>query len=243
LLLSLFIGVENENSDLYSSIPPASPEAIQKYKQLLDRVNEFETTLANKIIQNKSFVKGDPQSKLHYLELINNEINKANVIIKNTNFTPAALADVDALNRKNDNLNKELASLKKTEEEINSENSKLEKEVQLLKEQILKLEQTKNDIWLIPENTRTSKSPLIIIANPDHFELKTLESKTSLKGNDIKTLLKDFSSLDKYVVFYIKPTLFDKSKDFIDEAKALNFEVGYEPINEDQQISFKPDIQ
>ena len=103
---------------------------------------------------------------------------------------------------------------------------------------ILEEEKKINDIWLIPDESITTKRPLLVTISSEAMELKSLDGILKQSKGNLKELLQDFNSLEFYVVFYLKPSAFPRWEEILDETKNLGFEVGYEPIREDQNINF-----
>jgi hypothetical protein len=74
--------------------------------------------------------------------------------------------------------------------------------------------------------------------------VKTLDDSgkgsSSRNGTDIANLLKPYSTLENYVVFYVRPSAFPSWADIRESVQKLGFEIGYEPVREDQNIQLGP---
>ena len=126
-----------------------------------------------------------------------------------------------------------LADMKRAEEALRA------KEGQLLAEQA-----RKNELWLIPDRTKTSKEPVLAVVSADAVVLQRFDhpEKSELRGRGLsskfESALKDYSKLDQYVVFYFKPSGVDHFQTLTDSAKSAGFEIGYDAMGEEIAINF-----
>ena len=120
-----------------------------------------------------------------------------------------------------------------------SEDALRERESQLLAEQA-----KKNELWLIPERTKTSKEPVLAVVSADAVILQRFDhpEKSELRGSGLPAkfvdALKAYSKLDQYLVFYLKPSGVDHFDALVEAAKRAGFEVGYDAVGEEININF-----
>ena len=123
----------------------------------------------------------------------------------------------------------------------NAENSLRAKEGQLLSEQA-----KKNELWLIPDRSKTSKEPVLAVVSANAIALQRLDQPESseIRGRDLagkfEEAIKVFSKLDQYIVFYFKPSGVDLFQKLTDAAKDAGFEIGYDAVSEESAIHFNP---
>ncbi len=114
-----------------------------------------------------------------------------------------------------------------------------ERESQLLAEQA-----RKNELWLIPERSKTSKEPVLAVVSADAVILQRFDhpEKSELRGSGLPAKfgnsLKAYSKLDQYIVFYLKPSGVDLFDALVDSAKSAGFEIGYDAVGEEVTINF-----
>ena len=126
-----------------------------------------------------------------------------------------------------------LVEMKRAEEALRA------KEGQLLAEQA-----KKNELWLIPDRTKTSKEPVLAVVSADSVVLQRFDhpEKSELRGRGLsskfESALKDYTKLDQYIVFYFKPSGVDHFQALTDSAKNAGFEIGYDAVGEEIAINF-----
>ena len=114
-----------------------------------------------------------------------------------------------------------------------------EKEARLLAEQA-----KKNELWLIPDRSKTSKEPVVAVVSADAVILQRFDNpeKSELRGGRLSAkldeALKAYSKLDQYIVFYLKPSGVDNFDSLVDSAKNAGFEIGYDAVAEEIAINF-----
>ena len=114
-----------------------------------------------------------------------------------------------------------------------------EREAQLLAEQA-----RKNQMWLIPDLPSTSKEPVLAVVSAnqltlqrfDHPEKETLDGRKVTRG--FTDILKRYSKLNQYIVFYFRPSGAEHFEALTDAAKSAGFEIGYDAIGENVEINF-----
>lgn len=147
----------------------------------------------------------------------------------------ALAAAAKQLAQREDASARSLAEMKRAEEALRA------KEGQLLAEQA-----KKNELWLIPDRSKTSKEPVLAVVSADAVVLQRFDhpEKSELRGRGLsskfESALKDYSKLDQYVVFYFKPSGVDHFQTLTDMAKSAGFEIGYDAVGEETAINFNP---
>lgn len=239
LLLSLFIGTESDAIRKKRIAAQATPDQIHELSALLVEIHQKQSDLAATL----SLPIGAPEAELtqlqEWLQTLSAQIEN---IRKNTpvstDLTKKFELDLKALEI---NLAVQKARLEKIGNEANTIsniNENIQNKILELQKAILEEENKINDIWLIPDESITTKRPLLVTISSEAMELRSLDGILKQSKGNLKELLQDFSSLEFYAVFYLKPSAFPRWEEILDETKNLGFEVGYEPIREDQNINF-----
>ena len=239
LLLSLFIGTESDAIRKKRIAAQATPDQIHELSALLVEIQQMQSALAATL----SLPVGTPEAELiqlqDWLQTLSAQIEN---IRKNTpvstDLTKKFELDLKALEI---NLSVQQARLDKLNNEANrisKINENIQNKILELQKSILEEEKKINDIWLIPDESITTKRPLLVTVSSEAMELRSLDGILKQTKGNLKELLQDFNSLEFYVVFYLKPSAFPKWEETLKETRNLGFEVGYEPIGEDQNITF-----
>jgi len=239
LLLSLFIGTESDAIRKKRIAAQATPDQIHELSALLVKIQQMQSALAATL----SLPVGAPEAELiqlqDWLQTLSAQIES---VRKNTpvstDLTKKFELDLKALEI---NLSVQQARLEKLTNEVNTIsniNENIQNKILELQKAILEEEKKINDIWLIPDESITTKRPLLVTVSSEAMELRSLDGILKQTKGNLKELLQDFNSLEFYVVFYLKPSAFPRWEEILDETKNLGFEVGYEPIREDQNINF-----
>jgi predicted nucleic acid-binding Zn-ribbon protein len=243
LLLSLFIGTESDAIRKKRIAAQATPDQIHELSALLVKIQQMQSALAATL----SLPVGAPEAELiqlqDWLQTLSAQIES---VRKNTpvstDLTKKFELDLKALEI---NLSVQQARLEKLNNEVNTIsniNENIQNKILELQKAILEEEKKINDIWLIPDESITTKRPLLVTVSSEAMELRSLDGILKQTKGNLKELLQDFNSLEFYVVFYLKPSAFPRGEEILDETKKLGFEVGYEPIREDQNINFGKSI-
>ena len=125
-----------------------------------------------------------------------------------------------------------LAEMKAAEEALR------QKEAQLLAEQA-----RKNELWLLPERSKTNKEPVVAVVSADALVLQRFDhpEKTEVRGRDLlvkfQEALKGYSKLDQYIVFYFKPSGVEHFQTLTEAGKSAGFEIGYDAVGEEVAIN------
>jgi len=246
MLLSLFIGAESSDAIQADVRSAATPAEVNRLDYLIKKISELQkmvvtsisTESPEKLKQKQEMLEGE-------LAALNSQIQKsAPVLSPGTGQGSAEVQkQLDALTAKNSANKKDLDTLKAEAIEKLAIIQSLTKLVEARESELLNEKQHKDDIWLIPEVKGTTKKPLLIIANRDDFEVKTLGSDVQhegdRKGKDLKVLLQPFDPIDYFVVMYYRPSTFHIYEGAAETVRGLKFELGYDAISEDQEIQFR----
>lgn len=127
-----------------------------------------------------------------------------------------------------------------------AEMKRIEAEVRAAEAQLLAERARKNELWLIPDKSKTSKEPVLAIVSAEAIVLQRFDQpdKTELRGHDLvssfRKALTGFAKLDQYIVFYFKPSGVDHFEKLTDLTKNAGFEIGYDTVGEEMAINFRP---
>jgi hypothetical protein len=109
---------------------------------------------------------------------------------------------------------------------------------------LLLAQRDQNKIWVIPEASHTSKEPLLAVISDRSVTIERFnkpESRTILQQpteSEVIGALKEFSTVDYYVVFYVRPSGIGRFQNLKKSCKKEGYEVGYDAIEEQTEIAF-----
>jgi hypothetical protein len=236
LLLSLFIGTEADVNRSKRIAEQASPEQLQELQTLLNKLKTLQSELSSVL----SLPIGNPLSEAQLREFLGILVAQLENIRQSTIITQEGPTEIELDIQ---SLEKMLQEREKRRQQIQSDlaaaqnkTQDLQSRIQEIQKAILEEEKLRNDLWIIPDKAITTKRPFLIIAGPEEFELKSIDGRIQKSGENLQDLLQGVSPLEHYLVFYLKPSAFTRWPGIFKAAKQLNFEVGYEPIREDQNI-------
>ena len=146
----------------------------------------------------------------------------------------------------------EISELSKKTEEDSREITDLKRRLQILSKSLtesmadLLSEKRKQDsVWMIPERSNDGKSPLLLTIDDDNMRFEEFNKPESLRvlstsslSSSFKAGVKSYDTSSFKIVFLFKPSGTDYFDKIIKLAKDLGFEVGYDPIEEIQQVIF-----
>ena len=141
---------------------------------------------------------------------------------------------------------------------MSEDNEKLEKEVNEMEQRLKEMKNSLNEaseelsseagkksVWLIPQRDDNTKDPLLVKVDGKHMTFEEFDKPESLRVLDTSSLTKSFEfGVRDYdpsvyrIVFLFKPSgahTFDKITDL---ATDRGFDIGYDPIEESQEIIF-----
>lgn len=119
-----------------------------------------------------------------------------------------------------------------------------DKELDAKQAQLLAEQAQKNELKLIPERSNTSKEPVLVIVSASQLTLQRIDNpdKTVMSGSGLisqfEASLKKFSTINHHFVFYFKPSGVDFYSAITSMVKDQGFEIGYDAILEDVNITF-----
>jgi cell division septum initiation protein DivIVA len=152
---------------------------------------------------------------------------------------------LNALIRQIESLQEEIRALQQKAKELLRQIPQLEATVKAAQERLLKVMSEKNRLWVIPEPTRTTKEPLLVIVSKhlvsiDRFDKpdERLSLSAPYSARQFKDKLKAYNSVNHYIVFFVRPSGVAAFEALRNEAKQIGFEVGYDALEEDTEIIF-----
>ena len=110
--------------------------------------------------------------------------------------------------------------------------------------QLIEAQARKNEIWLIPDRSTTTREPVLAIVTADAVVIERFDhpEKIELRGFGLRAkfeqALGSYSKLDQYIVFYFKPSGVDHFAELTEAARNAGFEIGYDAVNENVVIHF-----
>jgi organic radical activating enzyme len=236
LLLSLFIGTEADVNRSKRIAEQASPEQLQELETLLNRLQSLQSELSSVL----SLPIGNPISDAQlreFLDILVAQLENIRQSTINTQEGPTQIElDIQSLEKMLQEREKRRKQIQSDLAAAQNKTQDLQDRIQDIQNAILEEEKLRNDLWIIPDKAITTKRPFLIIAGPEEFELKSIDGRIQKSGENLQELLQGVSPLEHYLVFYLKPSAFTRWPGIFKAAKQLNFEVGYEPIREDQNI-------
>lgn len=247
LFLSLFIGMEGGVSTEADVRQAASQEEVAELDSLLADIVTMKARLVDSLSRrDQSTTQADSESLSQELAVLKGQIARMEreAFVPNDEKTERIKTETAQIVSATKEDNAKVEELKKTAVARAVEAAALTRKFEELEVARLKEERNKNDIWLIPDQKDTTKKPLIVIANRDDFVVRTLDDNwrqaDERRGRDLEVLLKGFSKVDYYVVMYCRPSTFHILEESLDAIRRLGFDVGYDPIEEGQDINFRP---
>jgi hypothetical protein len=123
--------------------------------------------------------------------------------------------------------------------------SALEKQAAALHAQIAEARRATNSIYIVPsaEARQSAREPVAIVVNRDTLRLLRLngaaEDRAINSGAaDLRALLSPLNPEREYLVFYFRPSGAKWFVEFRELARSLGFAVGYDAVEEQQEIKF-----
>jgi hypothetical protein len=152
----------------------------------------------------------------------------------------------------------ELEQQKKRVEEAHARLAQLEKDAALSREQKERAEKElkdreaqltaeralRNQMWLIPERSSSTKQPLLVTVSANELTFQRFNNPETEKltgsqlGRGFEAALAHYSKSDYYVVFYFKPSASDTFIDLTEKARKAGYEIGYDVVKEEIVINF-----
>jgi hypothetical protein len=140
---------------------------------------------------------------------------------------------------------REIDEIAGKEAAVRQEVAALESRVPGIEDKILKYRARAGELWLIPDRTGTTKEPVLAIVSGKELQIarfnqpdQTEKFSKSAAFSGFKSYLGRIRTDKQYVVFLIRPSGIDLFRDLVEVARNANFEVGFDPLEEDRQIHF-----
>lgn len=245
LLLILFVGMDSQQIVTPDSVrQPASPPEIERLQSLLAEM----TNLENKLRIVKAASSSSSEAELNALR---NELSAVLTQISAKGTTKpggaksselsAEIADMEATANQS---KQHLAELERRTTEARNRIAEAEKKLESAQQDKLEEEAKKNDLFLIPDQATTSKSPLLLDVKEHSISIQGLDG-TSVQANssssgDIASMLKNYPKSDYYVVIYYRPSTFHLVSDINESVRKLGYEIGYDLLRDDQSVRLGP---
>lgn len=126
---------------------------------------------------------------------------------------------------------------------LQQETKDKQSEIQSLQIRLKNAEELQKRLYLIPDETQTSKEPVVAVVSKNGIEFSRFNHPTDSKAvtdvsNDdaMGQAIGSYSSQDQYFVFYIKPSGVAVFEKLYQIAQQKGFDVGFDAIEEAQQI-------
>jgi len=123
--------------------------------------------------------------------------------------------------------------------------SALEKNLASLRERLASTQRQSNAVYIAlpPELNQSARKPVAFIVANDKIQIRSLTSTNAVEralsvATDLKPLLSDYDPARDYLIFYFRPSGVKWFAPFREVARAAGFEVGYDAIEEPQEIIF-----
>lgn len=134
-----------------------------------------------------------------------------------------------------------LAELKRKSSEAASELVSLEKSAQDAEELLKQAINQENVIKLIPDDTVSSKKPVVIIVGDDSYEIHTLGGgggNQAASTPDLKAKLVTMPASTHFLVLFYKPSSSGRFTLLNQEMRNLGYEIGYDLTAEETKLEF-----
>jgi len=155
----------------------------------------------------------------------------------------AAEVEVEAVRRRIQANAEKLAALERQAAESAAAMAELERQVKDRQAALLAEQQRRNDLWLIPQKSSTSKEPILVVVEDRSVALQRFGQAEPVRVKSTREFadaLKVFSKLDHYVIFYFKPSGAGQFSELGSAARDAGFEIGYDAIGEEANVHFGP---
>lgn len=130
-------------------------------------------------------------------------------------------------------------------EKAHTEMESLEQQVARAESQLLKLRQRDGQLWLIPDKSSTTKEPILVTVSGSGATIERFDQPSQHKEFDrnvaasaFRSFLNEAKPLDQYLVFLVRPSGIESFQELVKAARDMNFDVGYDALEEDRQIHF-----
>jgi hypothetical protein len=239
LLLSLFIGFEPSLPE-EKPLQPASPAELARLEEVLNQLAALEEELQIAKSASVAGSQSDIDALNEELARLESQISAMQPVLPSADASPevqAQLQSMEAINRaaeaERENAERMAAEARKTV-------ASLEDRLREVQQARLDEEARRNDLFLIPERSQTTKLPVLLDVRENAITLQTLDgssqqARTSARG-DIADLLRDYPKGDFFVVLYFRPSTFHLSERILDSVRSMGYEIGYDILGDANSI-------
>lgn len=123
--------------------------------------------------------------------------------------------------------------------------SVLEREIRIAQSRLLEEMQKRDQVWIIPELTHTTKEPVLFVVTGGRVTRHRfnrpnddMEFNSSRLRQDFRNAVADLRPLDHYLVFFFRPSGISEFESILEMARDSRFEIGYDAIKENLVINF-----
>ena len=123
-----------------------------------------------------------------------------------------------------------------------AERQQADAEVRGLEAALLEELKRRSNLVLVRDHARTSKEPLVAIVSSDGVRIQGFDGGSPEQWRDAAAFgsgLSSVSQLDRYIVFYAKPSGVAQIEAYLEAARGRGFGVGYDAIPEDAEITLE----
>jgi hypothetical protein len=142
-------------------------------------------------------------------------------------------------------LEAEVSKMRDANDAAAQEMAALEEQVKQQESRLLQAKNDANKLWVIPEAADTTKEPVLVVVSGHSITMERFnkkESRVELPDSQWKSAfeesLKNYNHLNQYLVLYLKPSGIARFEDLLDIAKGADFEIGYDALEETQDVQF-----
>jgi hypothetical protein len=257
ILVTLLLATKVNPAITGGGLPEDEPDPAvrQKLEQLIDQLSSVNIT-NQQLQQIVSAVQAAPNTASLKQE-ISDLKQQADEARKRVDGLRVELAQVQQRERERDAAlgldatSRQLAELQATLKQLQAdaqiaiaEMMQWEAKVREAEARLLQVQRDQNKIWVIPEPSRTSKEPLLLTISDRSVTVERFnkpESRSVLQQpTERETIraLNSFSTVDYYIVFYVRPSGIVRFKNLREACKNEGYEVGYDAIEEQTEIAF-----
>jgi hypothetical protein len=233
---------------------PADRSLTQRLQELLDQVSR--TLKELRIAQDTHDAARDPARAKAEIALLREELTQVQQASQSSakelaearrhDGPKVVLSELEKQKAASTAAAKEIAKLEEEAARTLAEMQRAEEALREKEGQLLAEQAKKNELWLVPDRSKTSKEPVLAVVSADAVVLQRFDhpEKSELRGRKVasqfEAALKDYSKLDQYVVFYFKPSGVGLFEDLTESARTAGFEIGYDAVGEEIAINFSP---
>ncbi len=153
--------------------------------------------------------------------------------------------DLEGLERRNEAAAAQLRNVQESTRQLVAQVEEARRILEQGEASVLEELRNSEDLWLIPERSKTAKEPVLIAVYEDRFTLQPVDArqprehrrKGGAAGN-LEAALRDFDPAKQFLVFYFRPSTLDDFETITAQARKQRFEIGYDLVEEDSQVRF-----